>query len=154
MERLQQLKQGTKGTRAFKNTDNNPGNLEVNQLPNIQLMELFKRIKKGDPKAKETLSIKYIQLVIKIAGDFKGNGLTDLELILKGNNGLIKAAEKFDNSRGINFGAYAIWSVRKEILQAIDEYEFLKPTPINKIGLLSKKKYWDKTINARADMLL
>lgn len=154
MEKLQPLKQGTKGSRAFKNKDISLDNLEENQLPNIRLMELFKRIKEGDPKAKETLSIKYIQLVINIAGDFKGNGLTDLELILKGNNGLIKAAEKFDNSRGIDFSAYATWSVRKEILQAIDEYEFLKPMPLYKIGLLSKKKYWNKNFKARTDQLL
>ncbi|MGE5449296.1 MAG: sigma factor [Bacteroidales bacterium] len=154
MERLQQLKQGIKGTHAFKNTDNNPRYLQVNQQPNNQLMELFKRIKEGDPKAKETLSIKYIQLIINIAGDFKGNGLTDMELILKGNNGLIKAAEKFDHLRGIDFSSYAMWSVRQEILQAIDEYEFLKPMPLNKIGLLSKNKYWNKNIKARADQLL
>lgn len=154
MEKLQQLKQGTKGTRAFKNKDISLENLEENQLPNIRLMELFKRIKEGDTYAKETLSVKYIQLVINIAGEYKGNGLTDLELILKGNNGLIKAAEKFDNSRGIDFSAYATWSVRQEIIQAIDEYEFLKPMPLYKIGLLSKKKYWNQNINARAGQLL
>lgn len=144
MEKLLELKQGAKGAHAFVNKDRKPENSEINQLPNNRLMELFKQVKEGNTKAMETLSVKYIQLVINIAKDFKNNNLTDLELILKGNSGLIKAAENFDNSRGIDFSAYASWSVRQEIIKAIDEYEYLKPMPLNKIGLLSKKKYWNQ----------
>lgn len=154
MEKLLQLKSGTLGTRAFTNKDHKTVNTEVNPLPSNRLMELFKQIKKGDTKAMETLSVKYIQLIINIANDFKCNGLTDLELVLRGNSGLIKAAENFDNSRGIDFSAYATWSIRQEIMQAIDEYEVLKPMPLNKIGLLSKKKYWNQNYKERIGQLL
>lgn len=154
MEKLLQLKSGTKATSAFINKDHKPKKTEVNQLANNRLMELFKQIKEGNTNAMEILSVKYIHLVIDIAADFKNNSLTDLELILKGNCGLITAAEMFDNSRGIDFSAYAMWTIRQEIIHAIDEYEFLKPMPLNKIGLLSKKKYWNQNQKDRIGQLL
>lgn len=142
MEQLLQAKQEAKVPHAIINKDHKEENTEENPLSKSRQMELFKQIKVGDTNAMETLSVKYIQLVINIAGDFKGNGLTDLELIIKGNTGLIKAAENFDESRGIDFNAYARWSVRQAIIHAIDEKEFAKPFPLNKIGLLTPKKYW------------
>lgn len=142
MEQLLQVKKGANAIHSLIHNEPVTEKTEVNQLPNNRLMELFKQIKEGDTNAIETLSVKYIQLIIHIAEDFKHNGLTDLELILKGNCGLIKAAENFDESRGIDFNDYAVWSVRQAIIQAIDEKEFVKPLPINKIGLLSHKKYW------------
>lgn len=154
MENTLQLKPGAKGNHAFIKQGQNTEDRELNQLPNNHLMELIAQIKKGDQNAMETLSVRYIQLVISVAGDFKGNGLTDLELVLKGNTGLIKAAENFDISRGIDFNAYATWSIRQQIINAIDEYEFLKPLPLNKIGLLSQKKFFNHASKERVNQLL
>lgn len=154
MEKVLQLKPGHKRKLAFIQKDQETEDKKYNQLPDSHLMELIAQIKKGNQQAMETLSVRYIQLVISVAGDFKGNGLTDLELILKGNVGLIKAAENFDQSRGIDFNAYATWSVRQQIIQAIDEFEFRKPLPLNKIGLLSKKKYFIQNAQERVDQLL
>lgn len=154
MEQLLQVKKGVHGNPAFTNEDHKTEKIQVNQQPNNQLMELFKLIKEGDTKAIETLSIKYIQLVINTAGEFKNNGLTDLELILKGNSGLTKAAENFNESRGIDFNAYAIWSVRQAIIQAIDEKDLVKPLPLNKIGLLNYKKSWYPNHQERTKQIL
>lgn len=154
MENTLQLKPGTKGNHAFVKQSQKSEDRELNQLPNNHLMELIAQIKKGDQNAMETLSVRYIQLVITVANDFKGNGLSDLELILKGNTGLIKAAENFDTSRGIDFDAYATWSIRQQLMKAIDEYEFLKPLPLNKIGLLSNRKFFNQTAKDRVDQLL
>lgn len=143
MEKLLILRQNTKAKGAFiKNQDKSEA-ITFTHFPNNDLMELFNQIKEGSPNAMETLSARYVHLIINIAGDFKENGLTDLELILKGNAGLLKAAENFDVSRGIDFSAYASWVVRQEIIQAIDEKEFNKPIPLNKIGLLSRNKFWN-----------
>ncbi|MGE5394975.1 MAG: sigma factor [Candidatus Saccharibacteria bacterium] len=154
MEKLYKLRSGIKAKHALKQNSQKTKGLEFNQLPNVRLMELFTQIKKGNQQAIETLSIRYIQLVIGVAGDFKGNGLTDLELILKGTSGLIKAAENFDHSRGIEFDAYAMWSVRQQLIQAIDEYEYTRPLPLNKIGLLSKKKFFNQNPSERVNQLL
>lgn len=108
-------------------------------------MDLLTRIKGGDTYAMETLSAQYIRLLMDICEDFKGNGLTNMELILSGNTGLIKAAENFDTSRGIEFSAFATWSIRQQIIQAIDEKEFTKPMPLNQIGLLFKTKNWHQS---------
>lgn len=141
-------------TRAFIRKNLKKTNTKVNLLPNKRLMELFKQIKEGDVNAMETLSTKYIQLIINVSEDFKGDSLTDLELILKGNSGLIKAAEHFDESRGIDFHDYAAWSVRQAIIQAIDEKEFIKPLPLNKIGLLTHKRYRYQNLQESTGQLL
>jgi RNA polymerase primary sigma factor len=154
MENLLQFKPGFKGNYAFIRKEEAIEHTESDHLANNRLLELFSKIKMGDPKAVETLSVRFIRLVINIADDFKGNGLTDLELVLNGNAGLIKAAEKFDISRGIDFEAYAIWSVRQQIIKAIDEHEFSKPLPLNKIGLLSKNKYWNQNSKEQLHQLL
>jgi DNA-directed RNA polymerase sigma subunit (sigma70/sigma32) len=153
-EQLLHVRKNAIATRAFIRKNLKKENTKVNLLPNKRLMELFKQIKEGDINAMETLSIKYIQLIINVSEDFKGDGLTDLELILKGNSGLIKAAENFDESRGIDFHDYAAWSVRQAIIQAIDEKEFIKPLPLNKIGLLTNKKYWHQNPQERTGQLL
>lgn len=142
MEKQLIFKKDIKGSNAFPKKQEKSETISFTHLPNNELMELLNQIKQGNTKAMETLSIKYIRLVINTSLDFNGNGLTDFELILKGNAGLIKAAENFDASRGIDFSAYAAWSVRQEIIQAIDEKEFNKPMPLNKIGLLSRNKFW------------
>jgi excisionase family DNA binding protein len=121
MENLLQFKPGFKGNYAFIRKEEAIEHTESDHLANNRLLELFSKIKMGDPKAVETLSVRFIRLVINIADDFKGNGLTDLELVLNGNAGLIKAAEKFDISRGIDFEAYAIWSVRLRIPEVAKE---------------------------------
>lgn len=153
MEQLLHVRKSVKSSRKFIHKDNKTENLRVNQLSNKRLMELFKKIKEGDTNAIETLSVKYIQLIINVANDFKNDGLTDLELILKGNHGLIKAAENFDESRGIDFYDYAVWSIRQAIVQAIDENIFNKLLPLNKIGLLTHKKYWYQNQQNRTGQL-
>lgn len=154
MEKLFILKRDAIGKRTFIKKEQSKENSSFTHLPSNDLMELLKQIKAGNTKSMESLSAQYIRLVINICNDYKGNGLTDMELILKGNAGLIKAAENYDGDRGIDFNAYASWSIRQEIIQAIDEKELNKPMPLNQIGLLSKKKYWSQNHKERIGNML
>lgn len=101
-------------------------------------IELTRRIKQGDEKAKEKLITANLRFVISVAKQYQNQGLPLPDLIQEGNLGLIKAAQKFDETRGFKFISYAVWWIRQSILQALAELGRSVRLPLNKIGLLNK----------------
>jgi RNA polymerase primary sigma factor len=101
-------------------------------------VELSKRIKKGDRQAFETLIKANLRFVVSVAKQYQNQGLSLPDLINEGNLGLIKAAERFDETRGFKFISYAVWWIRQAILQALAEQARIVRLPLNKIGSISK----------------
>jgi len=101
-------------------------------------IELARRIKAGDSDALEKLARANLRFVISVAKQYQNQGLQLQDLINEGNVGLIKAAEKFDETRGFKFISYAVWWIRQSILQALAEQARIVRLPLNKIGALSK----------------
>ncbi len=99
---------------------------------------LTRRIKKGDPVALEKLTKANLRFVISVAKQYQNHGLTLSDLINEGNLGLIKAAERFDETRGFKFISYAVWWIRQSILQALAEQSRIVRLPLNKVGSLNK----------------
>lgn len=101
-------------------------------------VELAQRIKKGDRKALEKLAKANLRFVVSVAKQYQNQGLSLPDLINEGNVGLIKAAEKFDETRGFKFISYAVWWIRQSILQAIAEKSNLIKLPLNQVGAINK----------------
>lgn len=101
-------------------------------------VELARKIKAGDLNALEKLVRANLRFVISVSKQYQNKGLTLPDLINEGNIGLIKAAEKFDETRGFKFISYAVWWIRQSILQAIAEQARIVRLPLNKIGNISK----------------
>ena len=101
-------------------------------------VELAQRIKKGDRKALEKLTKANLRFVVSVAKQYQNQGLSLPDLINEGNVGLIKAAEKFDETRGFNFISYAVWWIRQSILQAIAEQSRIVRLPLNQVGSVNK----------------
>ena len=101
-------------------------------------MELAQRIRKGDRKALEKLTRANLRFVVSVAKQYQNQGLSLPDLINEGNVGLIKAAEKFDETRGFKFISYAVWWIRQSILQAIAEQSRIVRVPLNQVGSVSK----------------
>jgi len=101
-------------------------------------VELAKRIKKGDRQALETLIKANLRFVVSVSKQYQNQGLTLNDLINEGNLGLIKAAERFDETRGFKFISYAVWWIRQSILQALAEQARIVRLPLNKIGSINK----------------
>ena len=101
-------------------------------------VELAQRIKKGDRAALEKLTKANLRFVISVAKQYQFQGLTLPDLINEGNLGLIKAAERFDETKGFKFISYAVWWIRQSILQAIAEQSRVVRLPLNKVGSLNK----------------
>ena len=101
-------------------------------------VELAQRIKKGDRKALEKLTKANLRFVVSVAKQYQNQGLSLPDLINEGNVGLIKAAEKFDETRGFKFISYAVWWIRQSILQAIAEQSRIVRLPLNQIGSVNK----------------
>lgn len=101
-------------------------------------VELAQRIKKGDRKALEKLTKANLRFVVSVAKQYQNQGLSLSDLINEGNVGLIKAAEKFDETRGFKFISYAVWWIRQSILQAIAEQSRIVKLPLNQVGNLNK----------------
>ena len=101
-------------------------------------VELAQRIKAGDVAALEKLTKANLRFVVSVAKQYQNQGLTLPDLINEGNLGLIKAAQRFDETRGFKFISYAVWWIRQSILQALAEQSRIVRLPLNKIGSINK----------------
>jgi len=101
-------------------------------------VELAQRIKAGDQVALEKLTKANLRFVVSVAKQYQNQGLTLPDLINEGNLGLIKAARRFDETRGFKFISYAVWWIRQSILQALAEQSRIVRLPLNKIGSINK----------------
>jgi RNA polymerase primary sigma factor len=101
-------------------------------------VELAQRIKHGDKKALERLTRANLRFVVSVAKQYQNQGLSLPDLINEGNLGLLKAAERFDETRGFKFISYAVWWIRRSILQAISEQSRIVRLPLNQVGSVNK----------------
>jgi len=99
---------------------------------------LAKRIKAGDRKALEKLTKANLRFVVSVAKQYQNQGLSLSDLINEGNTGLIKSAQRFDETRGFKFISYAVWWIRQSILQALAEQSRIVRLPLNRVGSLNK----------------
>ena len=118
--------------------------VEIGRAPLISIdeeIELAQKIKKGGrdgERAKEKLVTANLRFVVSVAKQYQHQGLSLTDLIDEGNIGLVKAAEKFDETRGFKFISYAVWWIRQSILQAIAEQSRIVRLPLNQVGSLNK----------------
>jgi RNA polymerase primary sigma factor len=101
-------------------------------------VRLAKRIKEGDQDALEKMTKANLRFVVSVAKQYQNQGLTLPDLINEGNLGLIKAAQRFDETRGFKFISYAVWWIRQSILQALAEQSRIVRLPLNQVGSLNK----------------
>lgn len=138
-------------TKQFTNRESKSLDQYLQEIGKVDLLtpqdeiDLAIRIKKGDEKAKEKLIKANLRFVVSVAKQFQNQGLSLGDLINEGNIGLIKAAERFDETRGFKFISYAVWWVRQSIMQAIADQSRVVRLPLNRVGNLTKisKAYRD-----------
>src|ERR1700679_1688021 len=130
--------------KQFTNRENKSLDKYLNEISKVEMItpteevELAKRIKDGDQMALEKLVNANLRFVVSVAKQYQNQGLTLGDLINEGNLGLIKAAQRFDETRGFKFISYAVWWIRQSILQALAEQSRIVRLPLNKIGSINK----------------
>jgi RNA polymerase primary sigma factor len=130
--------------KQFTNRENKSLDKYLNEISKVEMItpteevELAKRIREGDQIALEKLVNSNLRFVVSVAKQYQNQGLTLGDLINEGNLGLIKAAKRFDETRGFKFISYAVWWIRQSILQALADQSRLVRLPLNKVGSLSK----------------
>mgnify|MGYP003973731993 CR=1 FL=1 len=131
-------------SKQFTNRENKSLDKYLNEISKVEMItpteevELAIRIKKGDQRALEKLVNANLRFVVSVAKQYQNQGLTLGDLINEGNMGLIKAAQRFDETRGFKFISYAVWWIRQSILQALAEQSRIVRLPLNKIGSINK----------------
>jgi len=111
---------------------------KIEMISSEEEVELAQRIQDGDAAALEKLVKANLRFVVSVAKQYQNKSLTLNDLINEGNLGLIKAAQKFDHTRGFKFISYAVWWIRQSIMQALAEHSRLVRIPLNKVGSLNK----------------
>ena len=131
-------------TKQFTNRESKSLDQYLQEIGKVDLLtpdeeiELAVKIKKGDELAKEQLVKANLRFVVSVAKQFQNQGLSLGDLINEGNIGLIKAAQRFDETRGFKFISYAVWWVRQSIMQAIADQSRVVRLPLNRVGNLTK----------------
>ena len=146
-------------TKQFTNRESKSLDQYLQEIGKVDLLtpdmeiELAILIKKGDMLAQEKLIKANLRFVVSVAKQFQNQGLSLGDLINEGNLGLIKAAQRFDETRGFKFISYAVWWIRQAVVQALAENSRIVRLPLNKINILNKIKktsvYFEQTHNRK-----